>query len=107
MSDHTKAGTNDATDDPRLSHTLSTALDDVSREFRFGYSMIVGDVDAAYPLLPIAWWLWPLFMFVWFDVDASDTCSQFVLYMHITGDFGTRGFPGTFKIFRLPSVLRA
>ena len=56
VSDHTKTGLKDATCDPRLQHTL-TAVEDIQREFRFAYSMIVGDVDAAYPLLPLAWWV--------------------------------------------------
>ena len=63
--------------------------------------MIVGDVDAAFPLLPLAWWIWPFFMFVWFDVrlpDVSEAIEMF-LYLHVCGDFGTSGLPGTFKIF--------
>ena len=100
VSDHTKTGLKDATCDPRLQHTL-TAVEDIQREFHFAYSMIVGDVDAAYPLLPLAWWIWPFFMFVWFDVREDDNSLSPLMYlfMHICGDFGTSGFPGTFKIF--------
>ena len=100
VSDHTKTGLKAATGDPRLQHTL-TAVEDIQREFRFAYSMIVGDVDAAYPLLPLAWWIWPFFLFVWFDVrEDDDSVSPLMyLFMHICGDFGTSGFPGTFKIF--------
>ena len=61
--------------------------------------MIVGDVDAAYPILPLAWWLWPFFMFVWFDITLDDLTARWRLYMHLTGDFVTSGLPGTFKIF--------
>ena len=62
--------------------------------------MIVGDVDAAYPLLPLAYWIWPFFLHVWFDVfDSSHASPQMYLYMHVCGDFGTSGLPGTFKIF--------
>ena len=100
VSDHTKSGLKAATVDTRLKHTL-TAVEDVQREFQFAYSMVVGDVDAAYPLLPLAWWIWPYFMFCWFDVREDDDSvdSAMFLYMHICGDFGTSGFPGTFKIF--------
>ena len=100
VSDHTKSGLKAATVDPILKHTL-TAVDDIAREFKFAYSMVVGDVDAAYPLLPLAWWVWPFFMFVWFDVrEADDSMSlEMFLYLHVCGDFGTSGFPGTFKIF--------
>ena len=97
VSDHTKSGLKAATNDPRLKHTL-TAAEDIEREFKFAYSMIVGDVDAAYPLLPLAWWVWQYFMFVWFNCDNEDD-DNFYLYMHVCGDFGTSGFPGTFKIF--------
>ena len=98
VSDHTKSGIKAATDDEGLRHSL-TALQDIERELKFGYSMVVGDIDAAYPLLPLAWWIWPFFMFVWFDVDVSDAVDVMRLYMHVTGDFGTSGLPGTFKIF--------
>ena len=100
VSDHTKSGLKDATCDPRLQHTL-TAVEDIQREFKFAYSMVVGDVDAAYPLLPLAWWVWPFFMFVWFDVREPDESASELMYlfMHVCGDFGTSGFPGTFKIF--------
>ena len=100
VSDHTKTGLKAATVDARLKHTV-TAVEDIEREFKFAYSMIVGDVDAAYPLLPLAWWVWQYFMFVWFDVreGASTEDSRMFLYMHVCGDFGTSGFPGTFKIF--------
>ena len=100
VSDHTKSGLKAATTDPRLRHTI-TAMEEIPRELKFAFSMIVGDVDAAYPLLPLAWWVWPFFMFAWFDVrevDESTSMSMF-LYMHVCGDFGTSGFPGTFKIF--------
>ena len=98
VSDHTKSGVKAATDDDGLKHSL-TALNDIEREFKFAYSMIVGDVDAAYPILPLAWWLWPFFMFVWFDITLDDLTARWRLYMHLTGDFGTSGLPGTFKIF--------
>lgn len=100
VSDHSKTGLKEATVDLRLKHTL-TAVEDIEREFKFAYSMIVGDVDAAYPLLPLAWWVWKYFMFVWFDVREPDeaTGAELFLYMHVCGDFGTSGLPGTFKIF--------
>ena len=63
VSDHTKSGLKAATDESGLKHSL-TALSEIEREFRFGYSMVVGDVDAAYPILPLAWWIWPFFLHV-------------------------------------------
>ena len=73
-----------------MRHSL-TALQEIEREFKFGYSMVVGDIDAAYPLLPLAWWIWPFFMFVWFDIDVSDFVQVMRLYLHVCGDFGTYG----------------
>ena len=97
VSDHTKSGIKAATNDEGLRHSI-TALQDIEREFKFGYSMVVGDIDAAYPFLSLAWWIWSFFMFVWFDIDTSDFSQVMRLYLHVCGDFGTSGLPGTFKI---------
>ena len=58
--------------------------------------MHVTDVEAAFPMLPFAPWVWP-FMFHRFF--ASDDPTSLHLFCHVTGDFGTRGMPGVFKIF--------
>ena len=104
VSDHSKTGLKEATVDLRLKHTL-TAVEDIEREFKFAYSMIVGDVDAAYPLLPLAWWVWKYFMFVWFDVREPDeaTGAELFLYMHVCGDFGTSGLLVRLRYF-LPTL---
>ena len=47
-------------------------------------------------LIPIAPWLWPFFLFRFF---ADDEAKSESLFLHLFGDFGTRGMPGTFKIF--------
>jgi hypothetical protein len=98
ISDHTKSGLKKAT--CMVGHRLD-ADEVIKRELGYAFKMIVGDVDAAFPLLPLAWWIWPFFMFVWFDVrlpDVSEAIEMF-LYLHVCGDFGTSGLPGTFKIF--------
>ena len=74
-------------------------LYDVKMIHEFGYSMVVGDVVAAYPILPLAWWIWPFFLHVWFDVFGRSPTPSLFLYLHICGDFGTSGLPGSFKIF--------
>ena len=64
------------------------------------FYMRVSDVDAAFPLLPIAPRLWRFMMFIWFDVQPGDEASMLTwLYMHVCGDFGSAGLPGTWKIF--------
>ena len=77
VSDHTKSGLKAATDDSRLKHSW-TALSEIEREFKFGYSMVVGDVDAAYPILPLAWWIWPFFLHVWCEQPLSKAGSTFL-----------------------------
>ena len=61
----------------------------------------MGDVEGAFPLLPLAPRLWPYFMFHWYDitVDDSDESAEWCLYVHVCGDFGAAGLPGTWKIF--------
>jgi hypothetical protein len=62
----------------------------------------VSDVDAAFPQLPFAPWLWP-FMFHRFYEVGGDALR---LFCHINCDFGTRGLPGTFKIFFVDVLLQ-
>ena len=99
FSDHTKTGMKDATDLELFRHTL-TALEDISKFLKHMFYMRVSDVDAAFPLLPIAPRLWRFMMFVWFDVQAGNEEGMLTwLYVHVCGDFGSAGLPGTWKIF--------
>ena len=61
--------------------------------------MRVSDIDAAFPLLPLAPVLWPFFLFWWYAVDDTAPTDQMWLYMHVCGDFGAAGLPGTWKMF--------
>ena len=58
--------------------------------------MYVSDVEAAFPMIPLLPALWWVFMFKFF---ADDETMDESLYMHMFGDFGAAGLPGTFKIF--------
>ena len=99
FSDHTKTGMKDATDLELFRHTL-TALEDIARFLKHMFYMRVSDVDSAFPLLPIAPRLWRFMMFIWFDVYAGDDAGVLTwLYLHVCGDFGSAGLPGTWKIF--------
>ena len=99
FSDHTKTGMKDATDLELFRHTL-TALEDIARFLKHMFYMRVSDVDSAFPLLPIAPRLWRFMMFIWFDVyDGNDAGVLTWLYLHVCGDFGSAGLPGTWKIF--------
>ena len=97
VSDHSRTRLNEASDLSFLRHTLN-AYEEIEREFRYGYFMRVSDVDAAFPLLPLATALWPFFFFIWDNV-FDGTCGQDTLYVHVCGDFGAAGLPGEFKLF--------
>ncbi len=56
-SDHTRTGLNAATVLGILKHAL-TAAEDVAWLLKTGYFMYVADVEAAFPTLPLAPWLW-------------------------------------------------
>ena len=105
VSDHTRTGMKAATDMTFLRHTLS-AYDDVACEHKFGYWMSVRDVDDAFPLLPLIPKLWPFFLFIWYSINGSDDdCStKEYLFMHVNGDFGAAGLPGSFKLFFTDAV---
>ena len=96
--DHTRTGLNAACDmsgPPSLSYSLDTYAE-MARRLLPGFAMHVTDVEAAFPMLPFAPWVWP-FMFHRFF--ASDDPTSLHLFCHVNGDFGTRGMPGVFKIF--------
>ena len=65
VSDHTKSGLKAATDRESLRHTLRT-YEEIAEFLRYGYSMRMMDVEGAFPLLPLAPVLWPLFLLWWF-----------------------------------------
>ena len=103
--DHTRTGLNaacDMTGPPTLSYSLD-AYAEMGRRFLPGYAAHVTDVEAAFPMLPFAPWVWP-FMFHRFYSSEGDP-RELHLYCHLTGDFGTRGMPGVFKIFFVDVVL--
>jgi hypothetical protein len=98
VSDHTKSGLKDATDDSALKHTLN-ANEEIAAFFRRGYVMRMMDVSGAFPLLPLAPFLWVYFLHYWYNVDESGNPDQMWLFAHLTGDFGASGMPGTWFIF--------
>lgn len=99
--DHTRTGLNAATDMSMLTHSLDT-MREIARLFLPGWSMHVTDVKDAFLMLPLAPQLWPFFFHRGFPSTGGDGLH---LYGHISGDFGTRGFPGVFKIFFVDVVL--
>ena len=99
ISDHTRSGLKAATNMEFFRHTLRT-YEEISDFLKYGYSMRMSDVDGAFPLLPLACRLWPLFMFSWYGLtDGMLALGQTWLFMHVCGDFGAAGLPGTWKIF--------
>ena len=93
--DHTRTGLNAATSLDFLGHSLDT-YNEIAKFFKQDYFMHVSDVEAAFPMLPFHPSLWQFLMFRFFENDETDKLS---LFMHVCGDFGTRGMPGVFKIF--------
>ena len=100
ISDHTRSGLKWATDMDFFAHTLN-AYSEIAAFLKPGYFMRVGDIDGAFPLLPLSPALWQYFLFRWWDVEAEDDdeCADECLYVHVCGDFGAAGLPGTWKIF--------
>ena len=101
-SDHTKTGLKEATDTDALKHSLN-AYREIAEYLMPGYYMAVMDVDAAFPILPLAPVLWPFFLFLWEEVGVpgcvGGLAGVFYLFLHLFADFGAAGVPGTFKIF--------
>ena len=93
--DHTRTGFNAATSLEFLGHSLDT-YNEIAHFLKSDYFMHVSDVDSAFPMLPFHWSLWPFLLTRFFSADDTD---KLTLFMHVCGDFGTRGMPGVFKIF--------
>ena len=100
VSDHTRTGLKLATEMDFYRHSVN-AYEEIAAYLKQGYCMRVGDVDGAFPLLPLAPRLWRYFLFHWWDVSASDddASAAWCLYVHLCGDFGAAGLPGTWKVF--------
>ena len=95
------AGFNAASSLDFLRHSLDT-YNEIAWFLRQDYFMRVSDVDAAFPMLPLHPDLWAFMMFR-FQPSPSDVNQH--LFMHVTGDFGTAGMPGCFKIFFVDVVV--
>ena len=94
-SDHSRTRFNSHTCMDRFRHAL-TAYKDVAFLLKKGFVMYVTDVEAAFPMLPLAPCIWMFFMFKFY---ADDETNDESLFMHLFGDFGAAGLPGTFKLF--------
>ena len=65
--------------------------------------MYVSDVQDAFLLIPLAPWVWFFMLFRWFSDSTS--CTDDCLLAHLFADFGSRGMPGTFKVFLVDVVV--
>ena len=101
-SDHSKTGFNEHTILGILKHSLD-AYNLVCWFLKRGFLMYVSDVQDAFLLIPLAPWVWFFMLFRWFSDSDSETDD--CLLAHLFGDFGTRGMPGTFKIFLVDVVV--
>ena len=101
-SDHTRTGLNSMVVLGLLAHSLNV-YPEVAWLLKQNYFMYVSDVEDAFMLIPLAPWLWPFFLFRFFEDDVTSSESLFV---HLFGDFGTKGMPGTFKIFLVDVVVQ-
>ena len=100
-SDHTKTGFNAATVMGILKHSLDT-FKKVSWLLKQNYFMYVSDVEDAFPTLPLAPYIWAFMAFCWAMTEGEEED----LYIHLFADFGTRGAPGTFKVFLVDVVIQ-
>ena len=100
--DHTRTGFNAATDLSALRHSVNT-YNEIAAFLQRDYFMRVSDVDAAFPMLPLHPDVWPFMFFRYFDSPGPGRVQH--LYCHLTGDFGTAGMPGCFKIFFVDVVM--
>ena len=101
--DHTRTGLNAATSLEGLRHSLD-AYSEISWFMQLDHFMRVSDVEGAFTLLPLHPSVWPYFMFRFFADQAADAALH--LFMHVCGDFGAAGMPGTFKIFFVDVIVQ-
>ena len=90
--DHTRSRLNEA--GRPWKHSLD-ALNELKRKLSRGKFLRMSDIDGAFTVLPLVPWLWPYFLFLWYDVDTpldGQTAAN-VLYVHVFADFGTVGCP--------------
>lgn len=110
VTDHTRTGLNAATIMTYLMHSLRT-FDEIAEELKPGYTMYVSDVESAFPLLALTPELWPFMMSRFYSIIHHEGPRKGMLtellhlFMPVTGDFGTRGMPGFFKMFYVDGVL--
>ena len=86
--DHTRTGFNAHTVLGILGHSLD-AYNQVCTLLTRGAFMRVSDVADAFTLIPMHPMIWAFMLFRWYR-DSSST-SDSTLFVHIFGDFGTRG----------------
>ena len=98
-SDHTKTRLNKAATD-RVEHTLNT-YDEIAEELKPGFFARVEDVDAAFPILPLAVNVWNHMLIWWYDVERplGEQSGPNTLYCHVFADFGTAPLPGIWDLF--------
>ena len=101
-SDHTRTGFNAATVMGILRYSLDT-YNRVAWLLKRNAFMYVSDVEDAFLIIPLSPVIWPFMIFRWFASSEAVTENAF---MHLFGDFGTRGLPGTFKIFLVDVVVQ-
>jgi hypothetical protein len=100
--DHTRTGVNAATVLEGLRHSLN-AYSEIAWFLQLDHFMRVSDVEAAFPMLPLHPDVWPFFMFRFF---ADQSSNALTLFLHVCGDFGAAGMPGTFKRFFVDVVVQ-
>ena len=104
IDDHTRTGFNAATVMGLLGHTLDTYRE-IAHYLKHGWVMHVTDVDNAFPSLPLAPWIWPFMMFKFpCSADGVQTDTEH-LFLHTCAGFGSRGAPGSFKLFFVDCVV--
>ena len=91
IDDHSRTGLNAASSLEGLRHSLN-AYTEISWFLQLDHFMRVSDVEGAFTILPLHPDVWPFFMFRFF----SDSSAALQLFMHVCGDFGAAGMPGTF-----------
>jgi hypothetical protein len=100
--DHSRTGLNAITVMDALRYALKTYAE-VAWLLKQNYFMYVADVEDAFLLLPLVPWLW---FFMLFRCYLSDEDREETACVHMFGDFGTSGMPGTFYIFFVKVVVQ-